>query len=103
MTKTQFLELLTAHMETSGHSQQDVAKLARISQSRVSRILQGEFDRFSSKSVRQLAKYASINTEKRLDPQNSDILMSAVAAIWDGSKKHEVALAKLLRALKGLT
>lgn len=66
--------------------------------SQVSRILSGQSKRLSG-NVEKICKFAR---QLSLPPQSiesEEILMAAVKDLWDGTEKHAIALASLLKAI----
>jgi len=77
-----------------------IAKETQIGQSQVYRNIFGQPKRVTA-SLKKLCKYANINyQEETPDPSSSDILMEALASIWDGSETHALYIAQLLIALR---
>jgi transcriptional regulator with XRE-family HTH domain len=81
-------------------TQTEIARRAGITQSQVSRIMNGSFTRVTAKSVLRLCEFAriSVNADMPLTPN----LQNTLRAIWDGSKTQERALVHLLKAAAGL-
>lgn len=94
---------LRLFLEERRVTQQEAAKLARISQSTVSRILHGTIRR-KSKSLSALCKYARVKeyTNVPVDPAKNEALMEALRDTWDGSTRHASALARVIRSLGNL-
>lgn len=82
-------------------SQAEIAKKTGMSQSQVSRILAGRFNRLSKK-VMQICKFLEVQSSVSITTSHlSKRLSDAVLAAWDGTKAHEDALVRLLSALRG--
>lgn len=96
--KQEICDAILRKKEADGLSQIELAKAMNISQSQVSRILAGQFFR-ESRAVKTLCEYASYRPRKRINPASSELLMGALKRTWDGSKKHEKALAKVIQSL----
>lgn len=103
MTKNELMEALQKSTSSLRMTQAGMAKSAGISQAQVSRILSGRFSR-NSKAVIQLCKFLEINPEPPLRPKaESKRLQMAVAGVWDGTPRHEMAILRLLEALRAAT
>jgi transcriptional regulator with XRE-family HTH domain len=93
-------------LEVSGFTQQQLAEMLGVSQSQVSRTLNGQFKR-RSKLFDDLCKiaYQSSATPVMVEPvasaQQAD-LISALDAVWDGTDSHAKALAVVIRSLSAL-
>ncbi|MDU8458157.1 MULTISPECIES: hypothetical protein [Pseudomonas syringae group] len=75
-----------------------IAKATGINQSQVYRNLFAAPKKVTKTHLR-LCKFANIDArEDTLDPRSSEILMEALATIWDGSDDHARRLADLLFA-----
>lgn len=75
-----------------------ISKATGINQSQVYRNLFDSPKRFTKTHLR-LCEYAKIDAQDEpADPRSSDILMGALASIWDGSEGHARKLADLLFA-----
>lgn len=83
-------------------SQLSAANATGVDQSQISRILAGQTKRVSP-NVLILCKYANtLHIRTRVDPTESDCLMDALRAVWDGSHAHAEALAGVIRSLANL-
>ena len=84
-------------------SQLEIAAATGIDQSQVSRILNGEFRR-SSKNVQKLCLYANslLGISEKPSPATNQVLMLAIGDVWDGTDKHAMALATVIRSLSSL-
>lgn len=102
MTKKDFVTALTSVMKSRKHTQRQVAAAAGVDQGQLCRILQQDFVRLSSASVRKLAIYADIELAPKCNPRISKALLEAIEAVWDGSKAQEAALARLIRDISAL-
>ena len=75
-----------------------IAKASGLGQSQVYRNLFGR-PKTASKTLLALCKYAGVDAyEGHADPTQSQVLMSALSSIWDGSESHARRLARLLFA-----
>jgi hypothetical protein len=75
-----------------------ISRATGVNQSQVYRNLFDSPKRFT-KTHSRLCEYAKIDTQdEAVDPRSSDILMGALASIWDGSDGHARRLADLLFA-----
>jgi len=89
-------------MQNTGHSQKDVEKHLKISQSQISRILNGKFKR-EGKAVRILLKYAEIYALKgsaKAKQQLRKQLTEGISDVWDGSEEDAYQLLRLLEFVK---
>lgn len=97
---------IARRLEGSGFTQQQLAEMLGVSQSQVSRTLNGQFKR-RSKLFDELCKiaYQSAVLGGAVQPgasaQQSD-LISALDAVWDGTDSHAKALAVVIRSLSAL-
>ena len=102
-TIEQLVTAIRAHMAHSGISQEELAREVGMHQSQVSRILRGEFRRLSP-NLKKLCLYARIRVDSLGNGGQgrlaSEELGKAVAEVWDGSKRHEKALIRVIRSLK---
>jgi len=96
MIKKDFINQLHKTMTSNGHTQKDVEKALKIDQSQVSRILSGDFV-YNSSAVRELCKYANYNDDISSDVCNSKLLRDAILEVWDGSKKKEKQIARIIK------
>jgi len=93
-------------LNVAGFTQQALAEKLGVSQSQVSRTLNGQFKR-RSKLFDDLCKiaYQSSTTPVMVEPgasaQQAD-LISALDAVWDGTDSHAKALAVVIRSLSAL-
>lgn len=75
-----------------------IARASGLGQSQVHRNLFGR-PKKASKTLLALCIYAKVDAyESFTDPSQSQVLMSALGSIWDGSEDHARRLAKLLFA-----
>lgn len=75
-----------------------ISRATGVNQSQVYRNLFDSPKRLTKTHLR-LCEYAKINIqEEASDPRSSDILMGALASVWDGSDVHARRLADLLFA-----
>lgn len=89
-------------MQNTGHSQKDVEIQLKISQSQISRILNGKFKR-EGKAVRELLKYADLYSQKgsaKAKQQLCKQLTEGISDVWDGSEEDAIRLLRLLEIVK---
>lgn len=98
MNKYIFLNSLKAAMKANGHTQKDVAEIAEIHQSHVSKILNGKFSREEVETINCLKKYSRFD-EYLKQHQLTGAIDKAVADIWDGSPQMERRIANIIRRL----
>ena len=102
LTAKQIAAQINRHRESSSTSQQQLAYIAKVNQSTVSRILQGHV-RKMSKPLERLCNYANIEiNQKPPDPAKNQQLMNALRQVWDGTESDAKVLAKLLLDLRDL-
>lgn len=91
-------ELLQFFTENGVTTSASIAKATGINQSQIYRNLFSTPKRIT-KTHLHLCKFASIDPrEETVDPRSSEILMEALASVWDGSEDHARRLAHLLFA-----
>jgi transcriptional regulator with XRE-family HTH domain len=96
-------QLAAKRAKEIGLTQTDISRALSASQSQVSRVLSGRSAR-RSKLLDRVCNYVfSITSSIQPDPQTNEELMSAVAAVWDGSSEHAQALALVIRSLGSLS
>lgn len=86
--------------EANGLTQQMLASALRISQAQVSRILSGQIGK-QTRHFKRLSVYVSryrCPVSMNL-VRESDLLLAAVADVWDGTPEHEINLAAVIRSL----
>jgi len=90
-------------MERRGLSQMQLARLAHVSQSTVSRILNGE-RRNHGQAHRKLLTYVQSQKEVEDRPMADGVerVTTAFKRIWDGSGAHATAIVSVIHALAGL-
>ena len=97
---------IARRLDIAGFTQQDLAEMFGVSQSQVSRILNGQFKR-RSKLFDDLCKIAyqstvtAVGAQPVASAQQAD-LISALDAVWDGTDSHAKALAVVIRSLSAL-
>ncbi|WP_160322387.1 helix-turn-helix domain-containing protein [Aquabacterium parvum] len=93
-------------LNVAGFTQQALAEKLGVSQSQVSRTLNGQFKR-RSKLFDDLCKIAyqsssiAVAVQPGASAQQAD-LISALDAVWDGTDSHAKALAVVIRSLSAL-
>jgi transcriptional regulator with XRE-family HTH domain len=97
-------------LNRQGLSEADLAlKLSKeikglsISQSWVSRILNGRFRRLTP-TIRRVAAYANIPVTRASPPdtKGAELIDKAVTEVWNGSLTHANVIARLIRVAKGI-
>lgn len=105
LTVKEIAKALHRWMERGELSQALIAEKLNIHQSQVSRILRGNFKRFSS-NVRKFCDEARIDVQavapERVRPRKSRRLQKALEEVWDGTERHERALIRVIRSLQQL-
>lgn len=97
---------IARRLDAAGLTQQALAEMLGVSQSQVSRTLNGQFKR-RSKLFDELCKIAyqssatPVVVGPRASAQQAD-LISALDAVWDGTDSHAKALAVVIRSLSAL-
>ena len=79
-----------------------LAKKVHCSQSAVSRLFDRE-PKYQTQLLNRICILAKIETHIPFDLKEFPTLGRALAEVWDGSTKREVAIAELLRAAKNVT
>ena len=105
MKATPATEALLAAQEARkrGLTQTDIAHAVGASQSQVSRLLAGHCKR-RSKLLTKVCEYVFYTHKPTgVIPQQSPVLMEALATVWDGTPQHAQALALVIRSLGGLS
>ena len=87
---------LKLFINEKGLNQSDAARMLGVSQSVVSRALNGNWTR-ESKQMSKLIK--AVGVERNVDPTKSDVLMKALESVWDGTPETVKALADAILAL----
>ncbi|HSK74453.1 MAG TPA: helix-turn-helix transcriptional regulator [Pyrinomonadaceae bacterium] len=105
MNKAKIGRQIQEYLEKEKITQKELARLAKVDQSQISRIINGNF-RKVSKNVKRICKYAKVDLdsvkENKNPAQNSE-LMEAISLVWDGTNKNAKALATVIRSLKELS
>lgn len=96
----QIAERLAAYMRHKGVNQAQLAQEANVSQSTVSRILNGRRVR-SSEALVRLSRILHENAYPAPDGDNAgrERILSAVDNVWDGSAEHAEVIARVVEAL----
>ncbi len=105
MKATPATEALLAAQEARkrGLTQTDIANAVGASQSQVSRLLAGHCQR-RSKLLTRVCEYVFYTHKSTgVIPQQSPVLMEALATVWDGTPQHAQALALVILSLGGLS
>lgn len=97
MNKNLFLIALKKTMVSNNHTQIDLGNATNIGQSQISKILNGEFSRKGT-AIDKLMKYSNYYEYKEFEMTSSEI-NKAVAEVWDGSKRMEMQIAKIIREI----
>lgn len=82
-------------------SQQEMAELAGVSQSTVSRTLKGKIVK-NGNGKRLLFNFMQQQLGQEILLDGKDKVVRAFESVWDGSDEHAVAIAKIIRASNGL-
>ncbi|MHB0928814.1 MAG: helix-turn-helix domain-containing protein [Candidatus Nanopelagicales bacterium] len=93
---------LASAMRHAGHSQKEVENKVKVSQSQISRILNGKFKR-EGKAVRKLSQYAKVNSPSESEEDRQQLytqLTEGISDVWDGSKDDAYRLLRLLEIVK---
>lgn len=90
--------LARARMKELGLTQQDVADALGIEQSKISRLLAGKFKR-QSPSFERLCRHLKIGVSSNISSGLDQELHLAISEVWDGTKEHASALAKVIRTI----
>jgi predicted transcriptional regulator len=85
-------------MEEHGIDQAELARLASVSQSSISRLLGGREPQRLGSATRKLFSYMQQDIDGRVPPRVSN----AVARIWNRTPAHAEALARIIEATEGL-
>lgn len=97
---TDQLQKLRLLVKARALTQVQIALATNVDQSQVSRILAGQIRRVSA-NVLELCKFAnSYDGSSQRDPSQSDVLMGALRAVWDGSSVQAEAIASVLLSLR---
>lgn len=76
-----------------------ITKGSGVHQSQVSRILSGDFIRYST-NVDKLCKYAKLSIEKDCArPLENKRIVDALNVVWDGTDEHAEDIAQILHAV----
>lgn len=89
--------------QTAGINQLEIANHLGINQSQVSRIFRGKVRRHTDTLMR-VCRYVSSRSLK-ISPEEvrkNDLLIEAVADVWDGTESDAQALARVIRSLQTL-
>lgn len=87
----------------AGLNQQDIALALGINQSQVSRIFRGDIRRHTDTLMR-VCKYVE-SRSLHVSPdevRNNDLLIEAIADVWDGTEADARILADFIRGLRAL-
>ena len=102
MQEDSLAERLRSFMRERQLTQKSVAKAAKISQSTVSRALQGHFERQGRARAKLFTYMHNESLNEGLSGKGKDKVVRAFDSIWDGSEEHAVAIAKIIKASGGL-
>ena len=95
-------------MDDRGLTEQELSRIlsnknngVRVSQSWVSRIINGQFRRLTNRT-RAVFGYAKIPLRAELneDPRGTKIIAAAVSETWDGTFQHAKVIAKIIRIVR---
>lgn len=103
-TKKQIHKEIYDWFDKRNQTQQELSCILGIKQGQLSKILNGKFVGVNSKAIVNICKYAKINREVDYSPrpEASEIIMSALRNVWDGTSETEMKIAKFITALKDL-
>jgi transcriptional regulator with XRE-family HTH domain len=102
MQEDSLAERLRSFMQERQLSQKSVAEAANISQSTVSRALQGHFERQGRAKSKLFTYMHNELLSEGLSGKGKDKVVRAFESIWDGSEEHAVGIAKIIKASGGL-
>lgn len=94
--KDQLSSSLSRYMSENEFSQVDAAEHLGVSQSIISRVINGSWQR-ESHHIKLIAE--KLGVRKSVDPKSSPLLMSALQEAWDGDEESERLLAEAIRSL----
>ena len=89
---------LTQYLERQRLSQIEFGRLANVSQPVISRILNENWQRVTP-SVERVAGMIHFKIDTAVDPRTSERLMKALSKVWDGSRRSEIAIAKVIEGV----
>lgn len=86
-----------------GLGQQEIADVLAINQSQISRIFSGKIRR-NTDTLMRVCKFVadrslSIHPD---DVRRNDVLIGAIAEVWDGTERDAQVLASIIRSLRAL-
>lgn len=89
------------HLSEKAIRQEDLAKQVGVSQSVVSRAINGRWMRYS-RALRRVGEYVQVRPAI-IDPRESKLLMDALGHLWDGSPEQERRLVDFLLSVGELS
>jgi transcriptional regulator with XRE-family HTH domain len=102
MQEDSLAERLRLFMQERQLSQKSVAEAANISQSTVSRALQGHVERQGRAKSKLFTYMRNELLNEGLSGTGKEKVVKAFEKIWDRSEEHATAIAKIIRASGGL-
>lgn len=100
-SRREIVSLLQDFMRERNYNSNSLARAVAIPQSTVYRALAPNTGRVNETHL-ALCVYASIDpyAEREVHPERSQVLMSVLCEVWDGTERHARALARLLRSAR---
>lgn len=100
-SRREIVALLKSYMEEHRFNSNSLSIAAKIPQPTVYRSLIPDSGRVNKTHIK-LCDYACINpySEQEVTPESSQVLMSVLREVWDGTERHARALARLLRSAR---
>jgi transcriptional regulator with XRE-family HTH domain len=89
-------------MKENGHTQQDIEQLTGVCQPLISRALNKNWKVLSPK-IKALYLYCDLPISEKVDPSQSAKIMNAVRKVWDGSKRQEAFIARVIENIGALS
>ena len=102
MQQQSLAKQLRAFMESRHLSQKVVANAAKISQSTVSRALNGEIERQGGAKSKLFIYMQKQLQAEGMQGKGKEKVINAFEAIWDGSEAHAIAIARIIKASQQL-
>jgi transcriptional regulator with XRE-family HTH domain len=89
-------------MQRRGYSQSTLARAAGVSQSTVSRALQGKHERQGAALLKLFSYAGLIRATEAQGGGSEERVLNAFQRAWDGTEAHAEAVARVIDALGGL-
>jgi transcriptional regulator with XRE-family HTH domain len=93
---------LRTFMRNRGYSQNTLASAAGVSQSTVSRALQGKHERQGAALLKLFSFAGLIRDAEVRSGSSEEQVLNAFQRAWDGTEAHAAAVARVIDALGGL-